>query len=1098
MWSLVVLLLGTVLSVHGEWLKDAQGEIPLLIKELNALDSELNDAQPRPCSDHEVPDPDAPSGCSSLEEMESCDRHWHKIGCYSKMVSEMLLDDGVDESEYLTDINKFEGSTHSLACRCAKTAKMKGFRYFSLRFWGMCHAISTATMLKSLDNPGSSVSHNCASSKQWTTGPTPTTQQWNSTLAPCDATVEDECLGFEADYVYGLYDGDKEDPNKDGGLSPWSTWSQCNVPCGPGTQTRTRTCTNPAPKGNGRECVGVTKEVQECSQCDCKVDGGWSDWGLYTSCSKSCGGGVKYRLRTCTNPSPDKGGAYCVGDATEMAHCETDPCPIDGCYSEWMEWGSCSAQCGEGVKKRYRRCNSPAPDFGGRSCDHLGEAMETMACVDKPCPVHGKYSRWSDFSRCTAKCGGGKQSRIRVCSNPFPQHGGRDCVGESVETIDCGTHPCPIDGAWSGWTEWSTCSVSCGGGITSRSRKCDSPAAQYEGKECEGDGAEQKECNAVCCPEAGEWAAWSSFGECSEPCREVGKPPGTMVRDRRCSNPPPRCGGASCPGPETDVAPCNENFFCPINGGYAAWTEWSPCTEPCKAWNRPNGWQSRSRSCTNPAPQFGGWPCFLWGEPSEVRQCNSQPCSKYTNWGEWSVCTKTCGGGTRTRSRTCTGGSDCDGPSEETGPCEEQCCPNDPMANWGQWSAFSACSKPCGTGHHNRTRKCDSPPPTCGGDPCPGSATETHACKIKECPIDGGLTPWTLFGVCSQSCNGGVKRRTRECTNPAPEHGGAQCGGDLVNEAPCNQHVCPFNCEWRAWGDWAPCTATCGGGRRWRTRMKNPERDGGLPCFGSTFELDFLCNADHCPINGQWGGWDAWGACSKSCGGGVQHSERRCDSPVPQYKGCKGCSGGDEASRKTRPCNTEVHCPIDGYYSQWSDFSECSHKCGGGQKTRTRVCTHPKYNGAPCSDIGAAEDTVSCNNHLCEAKGMSCGCQGESATLSCKEGGGLIHISQQHDVYYGREEVAVCGQAVVEGWDYNCRASDGKAKVSAQCEGKQECTIPVNNDYFGNPCKGTFKYLRVHYECTGGQYETLRHFCTQCLHAKDGPVKVIDIAPSLP
>jgi len=324
----------------------------------------------------------------------------------------------------------------------------------------------------------------------------------------------------------------------------------------------------------------------------------------------------------------------------------------------------------------------------------------------------------------------------------------------------------------------------------------------------------------------------------------------------------------------------------------------------------------------------------------------------------------------------------------------------------------------------------------------------------------------------------------------------------------CNDHACPNNCHWAPWGVWTMCSRSCKDrtgmtGFRSRLRAKNWPEPRGQDCLsGSPYDFDF-CNTQPCPIDGQWGGWSNWGACSKSCGpNGVQSRERRCDNPEPQYAGCKQCAGGDAAGKQTQPCNTGVHCPVDGFYSKWTEFSECSHKCGGGQKTRTRVCTPPKYFGTPCSAIGAAVDTVSCNNHLCDSKGVTCGCQGDTAKLSCKEGGGLIHISQEHDVYYGREEVAVCGQKVVDGWDYHCRAMDGKAKVIAECEGKEECSIPVTNDYFGNPCKGTYKYLRVHYQCTGGQYETLRHFCSKCKYAyeavRDATEKVIDISPSLP
>ena len=47
---------------------------------------------------------------------------------------------------------------------------------------------------------------------------------------------------------------------------------------------------------------------------------------------------------------------------------------------------------------------------------------------------------------------------------------------------------------------------------------------------------------------------------------------------------------------------------------------------------------------------------------------------------------------------------------------------------------------------------------------------------------------------------------------------------------------------------------------------------------------------------------------------------------------------------------------VNGNYTSWSVWSECSATCGGGIQERTRTCTHPKpqNGGKDCASLGPA------------------------------------------------------------------------------------------------------------------------------------------------
>ena len=60
------------------------------------------------------------------------------------------------------------------------------------------------------------------------------------------------------------------------------------------------------------------------------VNGAWSEWQPWFSCSVTCGGGKQSRTRECNNPTPENGGSECTTDGssgTEMRNCQENGCP---------------------------------------------------------------------------------------------------------------------------------------------------------------------------------------------------------------------------------------------------------------------------------------------------------------------------------------------------------------------------------------------------------------------------------------------------------------------------------------------------------------------------------------------------------------------------------------------------------------------------------------------------------------------------------------------------------------------------------------------------------------------------------------------------
>lgn len=66
-----------------------------------------------------------------------------------------------------------------------------------------------------------------------------------------------------------------------------------------------------------QQCVTIGEKPEA-------IHGGWSDWGPWSECSRTCGAGVSITERQCDHPVPAFGGKFCVGERRRYKICNTE------------------------------------------------------------------------------------------------------------------------------------------------------------------------------------------------------------------------------------------------------------------------------------------------------------------------------------------------------------------------------------------------------------------------------------------------------------------------------------------------------------------------------------------------------------------------------------------------------------------------------------------------------------------------------------------------------------------------------------------------------------------------------------------------------
>lgn len=413
----------------------------------------------------------------------------------------------------------------------------------------------------------------------------------------------------------------------------------------------------------------------------------------------------------------------------------------------------------------------------------------------------------------------------------------------------------------------------------------------------------------------------------------------------------------------SEFQPCAGNTTCQNSENdclVTDWAQWGECSASCGG-----GIRTRTRSILRP-PTGNGRIC---PRIRDEEDCGIGACPidcKPGNWSLWSDCSALCGLGTKMRTRPILVPRNAHPHSKSCGPvtqvapclspkgsCEVDCLTSD-------WTSWSSCDRPCGTGSKRR-QKTVIQLPTGKGEPCP-PLEEIADCNEKvPCPVDCLLSEWSEWNECSASClspnSDGFQTRARVVIRTS-EHDGKTCdGNELIEERKCRA---PDSCSKVdcLMGLWSECSASCGEGEMFKDPV--PPIEDGISCKQTRQTAP--CYSGPCPLDCQVSEWSVWEPCSAKCGGGEQRRNR--EIFIPAMNGGIVCPHlWDVQICNDEPCEqfgNEADCKL----SDWSPWSPCSKEsCGGGVTFRSRVLEKPPGpGGKPC---GVLTETKGCNLQRC-------------------------------------------------------------------------------------------------------------------------------------
>jgi hypothetical protein len=416
----------------------------------------------------------------------------------------------------------------------------------------------------------------------------------------------------------------KENCVDDGIWSMWSAWSTCSSSCVSEKtypqQSRYRSCRAKnaqaleffAPwlkkhHSDSFACSGRGIKTAPCGEMPvCKDVFSWSDWSSWSNC-EFC---VQRRVRGCLFNGKKTEPQNCVDGKTEESKtcpCTAKDCPIDAFFV------GVSINDSSALSLENAYCNGgdgqPTTEFcvctDGKKIDHFGNCIEESLCsctsetsgiisggenfkaniaghCSRTCKCAAGevlcsvgdcaeclYGEWSAWSKCSTSCGVG--SRVRFQTLMFQSSA--NCQSSNHEIEDCSIESC-YETVESAWTEWGSCSRTCGTGAV-KNRYLHDKHGETQNIETEFCTApEIPPCSATDSGDDDMWQ-WSAWSECSKTCGGYG----VSFRMKHCSG--LNCSSAIWRELSEErlcgsVAPCHDSpESCP-NG-----TFWNECGRAC-------------------------------------------------------------------------------------------------------------------------------------------------------------------------------------------------------------------------------------------------------------------------------------------------------------------------------------------------------------------------------------------------------------------------------------------------------------------------------------------------------------------------------------